>query len=555
MASRFRLLPRHSRVNLVSTTMKMDIGGRQDVAATRVPNRSGKFALVLMLVLLAERLWGLNRQVDAGGLLALIQSSASSEYARSVGGIRHVVATNSSAGDQSLLTKTSSWNEDKPRKSEYKVNFIPRSEIRDESIYSGMWWQPIDTMLKTNWTQVGSKEAVSFKAYKQMHRSSKHVLATSDWLDMNVEHVSKYVKHFQQKRLRSSSDDPSGQRILTRVGEILEIYINTTSMRSYHHDRIDSNSAVQRTIAILPLRAASTEFFDFELVTLQAAATVASLWNVGIRRIVVAGVSKNEQRAYGDILELIQPHQKIRRIEIGYVDMGNDYKLTEKDFNNLPRLVNIQFQRAMQMHRSNDSRQGNKKLISSWFGKELSQFEHIYFSEPDLLLHIRPEAMPELSRQLAEGNLVGAHRLNLVPHINQYQDIYDEVMDEGIRLKMETQLLPNLATFGAVHTLDGNAGDVCCDQGKFHPTNVDDPSISVSVRKDLACPGNWVYCGFAKMWNVKNVTWADYVEKQRLLARTPLISLRDGTGLPLAYSSQRVCIPKRGPNARCHVST
>ena len=554
MASRFRLLPRHSRVNLVSTTMKMDIGGRQDVAATRVPNRSGKFALVLMLVLLAERLWGLHRQVDAGGLVALIQSSASSEYARSVGGIHHVAATNSSAGDQSLLAKTSSWNEDEPRKSEYKVNFIPRSEIRDD-IYSGMWWQPIDTMLKTNWTQVGSKEAVSFKAYKQMHRSSKHVLATSDWLDMNVEHVSKYVKHFQHQRLLSSSDDPSGQRILTRVGEILEIYINTTSMRSYHHDRIDSNSAVQRTIAILPLRAASTKFFDFELVTLQAAATVASLWNVGIRRIVVAGVSKNEQRAYGDILELIQPHQKIRRIEIGYVDMGNDYKLTEKDFNNLPRLVNIQFQRAMQMHRSNDSRQGNKKLISSWFGKELSQFEHIYFSEPDLLLHIRPEAMPELSRQLAEGNLVGAHRLNLVPHINQYQDIYDEVMDEGIRLKMETQLLPNLATFGAVHTLDGNAGDVCCDQGKFYPTNVDDPSISVSVRKDLACPDNWVYCGFAKMWNVKNVTWADYVEKQRLLARTPLISLRDGTGLPLAYSSQRVCIPKRGPNARCHVST
>lgn len=530
-------------------TMKMDISRETDVDVPRVPNRSGKFALVLMLVLLVERLWGLQRQVNAGGLVALIQSSSSPQYARSVGGYDHSVATNSSVGDQSF---PHALNKEETRESEYKVNFIPRNAIDGEDLYSGMWWQPIDAMLKVNWTQVGVKEGVTFKTYKQTHRSSKHVMATSDWLDMNVEHVSKYVKHIQNMR-PSSSDDLTDQRIMTRVVEILELYINTTSMKSYHHDRIDSDSAAQRTIAILPLRAASTEFFDFELVTLQAAATVASLWNVGIRRIVVAGVSKNEQRAYGDIEELIQPHQKIRKIELSYVNMGDDYELTKKDFNNVPRLVNIQFQRATQIHRSKDSRPGNKRLISGWYGKEPSQFEYIYFSEPDLLLHIRPQAMPELSRQLAEGNLLGAHRLNLVPHINQYQDIYDDVTNEIMRLKMETQLLPSLATFGAVHTLDGNLGDVCCDQGSFHPTNIDDPSKSLSVRKDLACPGNWVYCGFAKMWNVKNVTWADYIEKQHLLARTPLISLRDGTGLPLAYSSQRVCIPKRGPNARCRV--
>ena len=538
----------------------MDIS-REAVNIPRVPNRSGKFSLVLMLVLVAERLWESHRQVNAGGLTSLAKSSESSDYyGRSVG-YHHVVPTHSSAGDQS--SRPNALNDEENRESEYKVNFIPKGAIGDE-VYSGMWWQPIDAMLKVNYTQVAIKEAVTFKTYREVNRRSKRVMATADWLDMNVEHVSKYVKHFlhhkwlsREERIRgvssSSSENHTGQRLKARVGEILQLYINTTSMKSYHHNRVDDSSAVQRTIAVLPLRAESTEFFDFELVTLQVAATVASLWNVGMRRIVVAGVSKNEQRAYGDIEELLRPHQKIRKIELGYVDMGSGYKLTEKDMNNVPRLANVQFQRAMQVHRSKDSRRGNKKLVSDWFGKEPSQFEHIYFSEPDLLLHIRPQAMPELSRQLTEGNLLAAHRLNLVPHIDQYQDIYEDATDERMRLNMETQLLPSLANFGAVHTLDGNSGDVCCDQGRFYPTNVDDPTTSVAERKDLACPDNWVYCGFAKMWNVNNVTWADYLKKHDLLARMPLISLRDGTGLPLAYSTQRVCIPKRGPNARCRV--
>ena len=151
---------------------------------------------------------------------------------------------------------------------------------------------------------------------------------------------------------------------------------------------------------------------------------------------------------------------------------------------NVPRAAMVRFQMAIRQYRRMKEEGNNNydTLISSWLGADPSRWQHIYFTEPDLLLHIRPEAVPLLSDELKKGNLLTAHRLNPIPHIQQFYDMYKNA-SSSIAAKMEGQLLPNMANFAAIHQLDEVSGDACCDQGKNYPSNRDDPSKLFPARK------------------------------------------------------------------------
>eukprot|EP00571_Detonula_confervacea_P000278 CAMPEP_0172330532 /NCGR_PEP_ID=MMETSP1058-20130122/61450_1 /TAXON_ID=83371 /ORGANISM="Detonula confervacea, Strain CCMP 353" /LENGTH=409 /DNA_ID=CAMNT_0013047747 /DNA_START=163 /DNA_END=1393 /DNA_ORIENTATION=+ len=408
-----------------------------------------------------------------------------------------------------------------------------------------MWWQSFDSMLLTNYSQVSNLEGISFSSFK----NANQVLSTVDWLDLAVEHLSKYAKHFATW----GNDGEIGLSIQNRVAEIFEQYIESVALESCHSASSSTakQSAVQSTIAILPLRVSSTEdTYASRIIRLQTAATIASLWNGGFQRAVVVGVSERERIAAENAFRLLKTHLATRPMELEYAQIN---ELTKKDLKNVPgvpRAALVRFQKIVRQHRAmkkNKTKTNNG--TSSWLGADPSRWQHIYYTEPDLLLHIRPEAVPSLSNELNRGNLINAHRLNLLPHIQQFSDIYENA-NTSIATKMEGQLLPNMANFAAIHQLDHVAGDACCDQGKFFPSNVDNPNKRVSPRKITKCRTNWVYCGFSKT-GPSYGNWSSILEKHKLLVTHPFLSLERGTGLPLAYSGQRVCVPKRGPAATC----
>jgi len=421
----------------------------------------------------------------------------------------------------------------------YTVKFITNA---GGDIYSGMWWQPIGLMLKTNFSRVSNLEGVTFLTVGQADTR----LMTTNWLDMNVEHLSKYLKHFESW----PAHEDATRRVRLRISSILEEYVTVTSLKSDHHADIDTESAVSRTVAILPLKSPQASAGDrFTLVVLEVAATAASLWNVGVGRIVVSGVSDDELAAYNEMRKLLEPHVRRRPVQLSYVQMGN---ASAREKKNVPRLAMVQFQRIVRMQsQGSESVSTAREEIASWLGLGPSSYKHIYFSEPDLILHIGPKAMRGLSAKLDAGcTLLGAHRLSLMPHLAQFRSIYDSLDSASAKRWMDTQLLPQLGSFGAVHELDTSAGDVCCDQGTFYPSNLEEPRRPVRARLDFHCPGNWDHCGFAKLMG-SNGTWAQVVRGHHLVEMYPFISQSSGTRVPLLHAHQRVCLPKRGPDVSC----
>ena len=438
------------------------------------------------------------------------------------------------------------------------VPFLPQNRTKSEqgvsSTYSGMWWMSVDAMLGVPYKKTDFLESVSFRAY----RNAAEVMAPVDWLDLNVEHLSKYVKHFN-----GFDDGEVGRKVRDRVADMLERYIEKA--RATCHQA--TQPAVSSTIALLPFHIPPGKD-GARLATLEIAATLASLWNVGFPRAVIVGVSKIEQQAFARIGELLTEHRKARGMELVYVQMSRKgLPTTTRGLINVPPAAVIRFQSVVKKYRDmngmgdeNSARQNataqykavmqnSTKNVEAWLGADPTRWAYIYFSEPDLLLHLRPGIVPALANHLERGHLVAAHRLHPVPHMRQFRDIHENSTAEEAA-QLERMVLPDLGTFAGVYSLDEAQGHACCDQGIFFPSNRPDPFRQYPVRKTGMCENNWAYCGFKKT-GPNHSDWAGILKQHGMLLPHALVSLERGTGWPLVQASQRACTPQTGPNATC----
>ncbi|KAL3803855.1 hypothetical protein HJC23_004017 [Cyclotella cryptica] len=413
----------------------------------------------------------------------------------------------------------------------YTAPFIPPSQWMEGEgdIYSGMWWQSIDSMMGTNYSKLGFLEAVSLKSFQNNER----VIQTVDWLDLAVEHLSKYVKYFA----RFSSTEDVSTAVEDRVAELLEAYIKRTSCRE---DTISSSfqSAIPSTIAILPLRVTSLENqYDVRFLRLQLTATLASLWAAGFPRAVVVGVSHNESVVSKEAFGLLKAHLKTSFMELQYVQLDtNDLAL-------VPKAALANFQKIIAVTKSSKDSRANNAEIADWLGNDNpSKWKYIYFTEPDLILHLRPEAIRSLSIELEKNHILNAHRLQPLPHMKQFSDIVGHVAFSHPKAasKFRNKVLPDQASFAALHPLDPSSGDVCCDQGKFYPSHLDDPTSP--AKKGRNC-WLWEFCGF--LGNANASDWNAVVKRHNLLVLHPLLLLDRGTRIPLVHHGQRVCTPRR----------
>jgi hypothetical protein len=385
-----------------------------------------------------------------------------------------------------------------------------------------MWWQSVDSMLKTNYSKLGFLEAISFASFQNNNR----VIQTVDWLDVAVEHLSKYVKHFS-----IFEDD-----VEHRVANLMEGYIE----RSKHYcPEANIHSAIPSTIAILPLRVSSLERqIEVRRLKLQLTATLASLWAAGFPRAVIVGVSRNETIVAQESFELLKDHLSTHFMELQYIVIESE------DLGLIPKVALARFQQVItnQQHAKQDIPMHDAEM-TEWLGNNRSNWKYVYFTEPDLILHIRPEAVPSLSIELEKGHIINAHRLQPLPHIQQFSDIIDRIEPSrpSDAQKLRNKLLPNKASFGAIHSLNPSDGDVCCDQGKFYPSNLEDPALPVMSRKIKGCL--WEFCGFGPKANHSD--WNTVVTMHEWLVMYPFLSLEQGTQIPVVHHGQRVCTPRR----------
>lgn len=406
--------------------------------------------------------------------------------------------------------------------------------------YSGMWWQSIDSMLRTDYKNVAYLEEVSFLPFEDNQHTP---LMPIDWMDFSVEHLSHYVKHF------ASGD----KQVQNRVAELLEKYIlktkeevkGSTKKEAY---TFNNESAVAQTVVILPLRVGSylptttynasdshnSESYMARLLILQAGATIASLWKVGFSRVVVAGISENERIVAKEIFSLLGEHVTLQPLELVYLHMDG----TEKEWDNVPKMAMMQLKEEVLKRRGNLTASLNG--TTSWLGKDHRQWKHVYFSEPDLLLLTRQTAISYLSEQVENGFILSAHRLQPVPHMLQFADILEAaVKSNNTKLAdyMNEALVSNHGSFGHVHSLELNS--FCCDQGIFHPSNPKDPTQPINTFAHGCYV--WVFCGFGE---VKETI---LFEQHKLLAPYTFLSMNEGTGISLVHQRQRVCSPQKVP--------
>ena len=414
------------------------------------------------------------------------------------------------------------------RETSRKVEFLNKSDFgSDLDKYSGMWWQN-RTVFLSRWNSfkhIKSLEAASFakfRMYNGKNGGGGGVRLTRDWLDMSVEHLSSYFKHLNKSYKNQRA-------IRERLVEIMQNYIDNV----VGYPNISSGTdelAVHSTIAILPLTASAKEP-DNEMMMFEMAATIASLWKVGIGRAIVVGVSEREQKLAQDTFAMLRVQLAIRPMELAYVQVFNT---TAEDRRLVPRVALFGLQNVMHPNNTDSAAQ------QAWLGSDPSRWKYVYFTEPDLILHTRPSALPAISQVLKEGSLMAAHRLDPVPH---QRDIPQTNTDDY------RFVLPNNGSFAAITPLGEN--DVCCDQGRYYPGNHADPTQREKVVR--ACPwmtaAIWFYCGFAR----KDKDYKDpavILDVHHRLLKYPFISLSSGTGLPVLSEHQRVCVPRHGP-ANC----
>ena len=471
-------------------------------------NRSLGFAVTFLLILLAA--YRLNDEIKSTKNLIVTQS-------RSTYGQRDVSNTETSS---KYSTVKKCISREHPLKSNYTAPFLHPSQWMDGNgdIYSGMWWQSIPSMLQTNYSKLGFLEAVSFKSFQ----NNKRVVQTVDWLDVNVEHLSKYVKYFSGSEVEED-----------RVAELIYGYIERTKLEVY-----DVQPAISSTIAILPLRVSSLEKKNqVRLLQLQLTATLASLWAAGFPRALVVGVSHNESIAAKESFDLLEEHLAIQFMDLKYIQIDTtDMKL-------VPKVALARFQEIIMQSNKQQDTPINRTEQTEWLGKSnVFKWKYVYFTEPDLILHIRPEAIPSISLELERGHIINAHRLQPLPHIQQFSYILEGINSShpNKALKIRNKVLPNAASFGSIHSLNPSSGDVCCDQGKFYPSHIDNPTSPAIKRKGCWL---WEFCGFGP--NTNHSDWNAIVKNHELLVMHPFLSLEQGTRIPVVHHGQRVCTARR----------
>ncbi|GAX28059.1 hypothetical protein FisN_2Hh122 [Fistulifera solaris] len=393
--------------------------------------------------------------------------------------------------------------------------------------YAGMWWASRDSFLQVEWSAYFRQlEAASFKLFRKFP-----VHQPVDWIDLSVTHLSVFWKHFQK---RQTDHDLEAFAV---IEEHLQNYTQQTMPWPIFPD-----SPAPNTIAVLPYLAPLPNS-DHRLPETALRATLVSLWQMGMGRCVVAvggRLDQNETQQVEEVFASIQDKIQMRFMELQVIPMSN------VDTKFLPKTALEQLQTALLTQTwslptvvSNTTAQAKLQAArikqtqaDQWLGPNASRWEFVYFTEPDLILHARPSALPAFTAILRENKSISAHRFQPLPFEKNFP-LYTR----------QEKILPRDFTT-QMWTLDPlNEQMACCDQGKWYASN---PGMNHSkpLLNNRACGEGiaefWWQCGFRRAkYRYYNLTTIQ--DLHRHIVNYPFLYVEGGTGFPVLDLHQRTC--------------
>jgi hypothetical protein len=355
-----------------------------------------------------------------------------------------------------------------------------------------MWWQDIEHFHKIKAERLNNLATASFFTF----RPSSRVRMTRDWFDLAVEHLSKYHRHFEVNREKTGIP-------YERMKSQLLGYIEKTKDYPLQKDAAPASTIVLCAFNVEKMTKKGPNYQKGEkenqLRIHALAATLVSLWQVGMGRVVVVGGQSVDEEAAKVAFDLIRGKTK-SSMQLSFVISNN--ATTGLDNNALtPKQAIGGLQLAL-----------NGKLNAShtqeWLGDTPKRWKYVYFTEPDLILNTRPGSIQALSSQLQSGSVLTAHRLTPIPHALDFPGFKDL-----------SRVVPAVGKFAAsAMTYVDTAEYVCCDAGNGRPGR---------EMPQPECKGIWWKCGF----NMMNKNYSDisgiYDAHRR---KVPYTWLRFGTG-------------------------
>lgn len=363
--------------------------------------------------------------------------------------------------------------------------------------YSGSWWVPLSSFLRYKEVEVvdGWQEGASFDMFEA---NIDKLRMTKDWLDLSVEHMSKWWKQVLWKK--GKHNGPA----LDRVIQILTKY--TTSRRIV--DPGHGSDVPQQTLVVI----AYWPYDQIELTKWSLAATIASHVAVGMGRIVVSGRLPEEEELVQEAFDVVKKQYHLG----GTTELSFCLSMNEKNDEggfNVPK-SSLKKLRHVLLGNANDD-------TDCWLGKTStmlrtakatqvveSRWKYIFFTEQDILLSTRQSSLFALGEALKQGYVLAPHRLQPIPHGSDFKGL--EVVNDSSRI------IPAAEPFAHVYEVNSNNMS-CCDAGLFKPMTIFEPYDNF-----------WWMSGFGKTSSMS----LEAAHKHLLLY--PFMRLTDGTNVVFA---------------------
>lgn len=348
-----------------------------------------------------------------------------------------------------------------------KVDFIPSHLLGKLDYFSATWIQPVTTFLKLDTNEIVTVESGVFRVWKE---NLDRMRMTLDWLDFSVEHLSKYWKNAQVFR-----EDPLPYNFITSS---LEGYIEKAQLEG-------NATALEQTFAVIAFQPYGNRGKPNEarnLTVLSLAATMASMMQAGIGRILVVGYDEDdssyaresfaflrERTSEKDDKEL--PITRIGKTEVGYARATLEEVTSKITPVNRVKGSLTGLQRALKGKMDEERKK-------EWLGRthKASFWKYVYLTEPDTILQARPSALPQIQAALDKGMILAPHRFQPLPHESDLKG-----------MENENKFIPATGKFETVVKLNPLNGGVCCDglEGESKP-----------YMKFDKCGSFWWQCGF-----------------------------------------------------------
>lgn len=412
--------------------------------------------------------------------------------------------------------------------------------------FSDSWYMNTELFLNSK-QKMDEIDGVEEACFLMFDGKEDKVRMSLDWLDLSVEHMSKWWR-----TVGAPQNEYANRRVVAYFTEYSATHLKGAAAEEYEPYR----ALLRPTVAVVAFQEyaepgsrhneqLNRRSRDLTLASL--AATISSLVQVGMGRIVVVGHDQNRAREEPQIMEAFEllaaranetssageaatsgNERVVRGSQLAYVTVPTDMVRTDFIQVNVPRGALLGLHYAFTGN--------NHSWTRAWLGEDTlnplkppeSMWKFVYLTEPDTFLHTRPRTVATLARMLHDGYVLAPHRLQPIPYQSDFPNstAWHTLLGEA---QVSSSPNPTIAT------LDANT-HACCDDQR----GVYRPGSHQAVGSN--CGDFWWLCGFNNEITGEEEKFGNH---SRILDNYHLMRLRQGTGVTTLAGSEhgRRCIP------------